>query len=232
MSERGKLRFFEPPPARDELRVRKTMDPIESYGDRDGYDPAFLGEGNRIVPLPDTGRFRADIALRNDTGGSLLDYRHFSVIFHRRRRLPILSAVNIDGNREQSGIPRTNIWKRDPRIDEGIQILEECYGGSEDGYFSRGHMTRREDPNWGNVQEATQADAEFGKFLKTTALHGRAAGTAFAFPLLAHGPCLPTQSGERQCPNSSVSSSRRQRWQRPSRPLHHRALRRAKIFKC
>lgn len=160
MSERLGLRFFDPQPARGELRVRRTMDSIESYSDRDGYDPNFLGEDPRAVALPDMERFRGEVALRKDDGGAVLDYRHFSVIFHRRRRLPILSAVNIDGKREQSGVPRTNIWKCDPRIDVGLQILEECYGPSDDGYFSRGHMTRREDPNWGSIADATQADAD------------------------------------------------------------------------
>lgn len=160
MSEQGSLRFFEPPAERGELRVRKTMDPIESYHDRDGYDPDFLGSRDRTVALPDFSQLGQDVALRKDNGGAVLDYRHFSVVMHKRRRLPILSAVNINGRQEQTDIPRTNIWKRDPRIDEDLQILQECYGKSSEGYFSRGHMTRREDPNWGTVDQATQADAD------------------------------------------------------------------------
>lgn len=137
------------------------MDSIESYGDRDGYDPAFLGRKAGLVELPGLGRWEESVAYRIDQPESpVLDYRHFSVIVNQARRMPLLSAVNIDGRREQSGIPRTDIWKRDPRISESAQILEECYGPSVDGYFSRGHMTRREDPNWGTVEEATQADAD------------------------------------------------------------------------
>ena len=37
-------------------------------------------------------------------------------------------------------------WKWDPRIPASAQIMDECYGSAPK--FSRGHMTRREDPYW------------------------------------------------------------------------------------
>ncbi len=154
---------FAPTLSRDVQRVRKTTDDVGSYADRDGYDPDFIGTRGLTVPLPELGDWVSEgrIAYRTDLEGEyVIPYRHFSVIFARHRRLPLISAVNIDGKRRQNGIPRTNVWKRDPRIDSAIQVLEECYGSSQDGFFSRGHMTRREDPNWGDWDVACQADAD------------------------------------------------------------------------
>jgi endonuclease G len=50
--------------------------------------------------------------------------------------------------------------KLDPRIPTEFQILTECYGRESNGFFSRGHMTRREDAKWGPVAIARKADAD------------------------------------------------------------------------
>ena len=52
------------------------------------------------------------------------------------------SAVNIDGNlsKKSARVP----WKWGPRIPKSHQIMNECYGSPPK--FSRGHMTKREDP--------------------------------------------------------------------------------------
>jgi endonuclease G len=115
------------------------------------------------VALPGIGDWEdpTKIAYRLDNPNEfVLPYRHFSVVFALERRLPLFSAVNINGALCVEGVPRTDIWKRDPRIDPARQILEECYGSSTGGFFSRGHMTRREDPNWGEWEVACQADAD------------------------------------------------------------------------
>jgi endonuclease G len=61
------------------------------------------------------------------------------------------SAVNLDG--KQSRRSQRASWRLDPRIPTEAQILRgECYGNAPK--FSRGHMTRREDPVWGSEDEA------------------------------------------------------------------------------
>lgn len=142
-------------------RVRTTPDPLESYANRQGYDPVFLGT-DMPVPLPMlTAAQQADAAIHEGEDGAthVLPYTHFSVAVSQSRRLPFYSACNIDGARAQS-VPRTNVWKFDPRIDTDLQILREVYGPEQTGYFSRGHMTRRQDPNWGSEATARQADAD------------------------------------------------------------------------
>jgi endonuclease G len=126
----------------------------EDYADREGYAANFLGVE---VPLPEI----------QDDGDVLsfpfegrrereLKYEHFSVLMSRRRRLCLLSAANIDG--AQSRKVRRPSWKTDPRIEPGQQIKNECYG--TEPKFSRGHMTRREDPVWGTLAVATRGNSD------------------------------------------------------------------------
>jgi endonuclease G len=129
----------------------------EDYLDRAGYDPHFLGNGLR-VPLP-TVRDKANV-LRFPFAGNPraveLKYTHFSVVMHQSRRLCFFSAVNIDGSASRRS--KRAGWRLDPRIAETAQIKGECYGNPP--RFSRGHMTRREDPVWGDDDEAMRANAD------------------------------------------------------------------------
>ena len=129
---------------------------FEDYADRIGYQEQFLGD-NFKVPLP----FFTDKALEEDLltydgGKSILPYMHFSVAMSRSRRLCRFSAVNIDGN-SSIGAKRLS-WRIDPRIPKEFQIINECYG--ESPKFSRGHMTRREDPIWGSIADATVGNSD------------------------------------------------------------------------
>ncbi len=123
----------------------------EDYADREGYKEDFLGD-DAIVKLPTVVR-DADQIVTIDFQGkaeSELRYEHFSVIMNRRRRMCFFSAVNINGMLSRKAT-RTG-WKTDSRIDKELQIIYECYGNAPK--FSRGHMTRREDPVWGTPSRA------------------------------------------------------------------------------
>lgn len=142
-------------------RVRKTPEPIEHYANRTGYDPLFI-DGKTQIELPvlsDT--LKRDVATFTWKGQETheLTYMHFSAAVSKSRRMPIFSACNIDGTAAQT-VARTNVWKLDPRISPEYQILNEVYGNQRDGYFSRGHMTRRQDPDWGPEEIAAVADAD------------------------------------------------------------------------
>jgi endonuclease G len=139
------------------LGVTKTLrDPAE-YADRGGYDSYFLGADAR-VPLP-----RLSAAQRRDAasvkgGGVELGYHHFTVVQSKKRRMCFFSACNIDGSKSGKVAKRSNLWRYDPRIATKYQLIDECYGEEKDGLFSRGHMTRREDPVWGVDKKVAEAD--------------------------------------------------------------------------
>lgn len=146
-------------------RVSMALGEIADYADRGGYDPAFVDRKLRL-PLPGLGAWTEDAVMllqaarQDDSDPCELKYTHFSVVMCASRRLPFFSAVNIDGKQSDRDVPRTNVWKRDPRIDVGHQVIREVYGDDKKGFFSRGHMTRREDPNWGDEDTTELADAD------------------------------------------------------------------------
>lgn len=124
----------------------------EDYADRPGYAADFLGSGLE-VPLPALGPEQEGDLLAFEVDGETareLRYQHFSVLMSQSRRLCFYSAVNIDGDRSRK-VKRTG-WRLDPRIPAEAQIIRECYGNAPK--FSRGHMTRREDPIWGSAEDA------------------------------------------------------------------------------
>ena len=131
----------------DDDLIETTEARPEAYRDRKGYAPAFLGEGFE-VPLPVLTRNQEDVLTFAFDGksGTVLDYHHFSVVMSKGRRMCRFSACNIDG--DQSKRTGRAGWQFDPRIPNSAQIMKECYGAEPK--FSRGHMTRREDPAWGS----------------------------------------------------------------------------------
>ncbi|MER2266121.1 DNA/RNA non-specific endonuclease [Methylobacterium oxalidis] len=135
------------------------------YRDRQGYQQDFLGE-DLAVELPTVERAAADVLEFELDGASehVLRYEHYSVVMSRSRRMCFFSAVNIDGklSRKSGRVA----WKWDPRIPKSQQIMNECYGNPPK--FSRGHMTRREDPGWGDADTAKRGNEDSMHVTNTT----------------------------------------------------------------
>src|SRR5262249_46954584 len=131
---------------------RAGREPTTAAGDfegRDGYDAEFLDGWD--IPLPRvTGARSGDLLnVRRGPGqgGAELKYEHFSVVMSKSRRMPLLTASNIDGN-ESKSVPRIKTWNFDGRLDKEDQWGDALYDGNA---LDRGHMVRREDPIWGNL---------------------------------------------------------------------------------
>lgn len=137
--------------------VPVTEGVTEDYRDREGFQEDFLG-ADHVVRLPEVVRDSTDVLEFevDERMDRVLRYQHFSVVMNRKRRMCIFSAVNIDG-KESRKSERTG-WRTDPRISKDLQIMYECYGNPPK--FSRGHMTRREDPVWGSTREAALGNSD------------------------------------------------------------------------
>ncbi len=156
-----------PTPPRETAPVSEA--PVNLTG-RTGYSDRFLGsQAGRKVPLPrltarkvDGAKVSSDV-IRFGAGKSetVLRYTHFSVVMRASRRLCYFSAVNIHGKESVAVQGQRPRWRMDNRIPKAVQVLDECYGLVTDGKFSRGHMTRREDPNWGPEARTANADTFF-----------------------------------------------------------------------
>lgn len=147
-----------PPPTRDDDDVDVAEEAVAAdYRDREGYQRDFLGE-DAIVELPAVERDAGDVLeIEGEDGTDTeLRYEHFSVVMSSSRRMCFLSAVNIDGGLSKK--TKRVGWKWDPRLPKSQQIMKECYG--DPPKFSRGHMTRREDPAWGNAPTAKRGNED------------------------------------------------------------------------
>ena len=145
--------------------IAETESVAADYDDRVGYDPDFLGKKLK-VELPEVTRDAGDV-LDFEVGGKTeteLRYQHYSVVMSRKRRMCFFSACNIDGQNSRKS-PRAG-WKWDPRIPKAQQIMKECYGSPPK--FSRGHMTRREDPCWGSPTESKLGNEDSMHVTNTT----------------------------------------------------------------
>ena len=105
----------------------------------DGYDPAFL---DAEVPLP-----------RPSVPVVPLPYPRFTVLLDPARRLAAVTGVNIDGARLRE-VSRSGDWRLDPRADAEQQTGPDVYARND---LDRGHLVRRRDPGWGDLDEARDA---------------------------------------------------------------------------
>ncbi|MGF1508380.1 MAG: DNA/RNA non-specific endonuclease [Myxococcota bacterium] len=129
---------------------------IADLSNRDGYDPSFLGCAERSVDLPALGPWADDAAPVQGNDAPVLKYRHFSVIQSKSRRLPLLTAVNIDGVQSRK-LKRKGSWRLDGRIAPEHQIGNELYFKNP---LDRGHMVRRRDPGWGDLEQAREGEVD------------------------------------------------------------------------
>lgn len=146
--------------AQSQGRVNKNDTPynqggvmLRDFPNREGYQADFLGVN---LPLPTLDEELAALAapLKNDPSSHELKYTHFSVIQHKERRTPLLTAVNVDGAQYVEH-ERDGKWVYDSRIDTKFQMGNEAYSNNS---FDKGHMVRRRDPMWGPNADKGQDD--------------------------------------------------------------------------
>jgi endonuclease G len=156
----------------DESRLRTLETSIRTHDadhfrqrdSRDqGYKPNFIGTRELAIPLPKLPTLlERDAARFADGSGEFeLTYMHFSAILSTSRRLPIITAANIDGPtsrklaRTDRDFEAADIWYFDGRVPRDLQLGPQVYDRTA---FDFGHMVRREDPVWGDLDTARMAN--------------------------------------------------------------------------
>ncbi|MBG6076889.1 DNA/RNA non-specific endonuclease [Polaromonas sp. CG_9.11] len=140
------------------LNERKLED-AQDYSTCTGFEEEFMGI--RIpMPLP-SARLRKQLAFLKDAPGSFtLKYHHFSTILHAVRRVPVVSAINVHGKHRYAALgssSRKDNWLRDSRVDYDAQLDDRWYAKSG---FDKGHLSRREDAEWGTSLALAKAAAD------------------------------------------------------------------------
>lgn len=161
----SRLRGLFPAASGNVARYTLELGNPADYLGRAGYDPDFVTGCHAAMPgLPYP--WRNEPVLVNDParpGEPVTDLRycHFSTVLRSSRRMPFFACVNIDGKQEQKVARRDIAWRYDARVPVEQQLIADgIYGRADDGLFSRGHMVRREDPNWGDPAVARAADSD------------------------------------------------------------------------
>jgi endonuclease G, mitochondrial len=130
---------------------------LETTTPFNGYRQNFLGT-NCTVQLPRLSRqLREEAAPVAGANDKLLHYQNFSLVQSAKRRFPIYTAANIDGALFRK-LPRHDRWQMESRIDDKHQWGPSLYA-AEKSDFDRGHMTKREDAQWGQTDEEAQNGA-------------------------------------------------------------------------
>ena len=128
----------------------------DAFKGRNGYRRQFLSGWDIAFPLA-TGPAADDMRrLRRGGSGVVLKYRNFSVVMSVSRRLPMITAANIDASQSRC-LSRGDRWSFDGRLDKADQFGEELYFQNP---LDRGHMVRRLDPVWGSLKIAEQANED------------------------------------------------------------------------
>jgi len=127
--------------------------PASELEGRSGYSGDFLGDF--VVPWPSASS--ADDVFPVGTPGNRLDYTHFSVSMSRSRRIALYVGVNIEGGSSVEIVRSQDAWAYDGRLPVEVeaQIGDELY---RDNLLDRGHLVRRQDPNWGAESQAANQD--------------------------------------------------------------------------
>ncbi len=136
--------------------------------DKGGYKPDFLGKKYRIK-FPELNSDQKNDLLKFDGNKYRLNYVHYSSVMCKSRRLAFFTAVNIDGDTWQDN-PRKGDWDEDPRIELEDQLGQKLYDAKKSN-FDRGHLVRREDPEWGEKEISITAGENTFWFPNCTPQH-------------------------------------------------------------
>lgn len=126
--------------------------------DRAGFDVEFLGDGFTTLWPKLPSDIEKGLAKPSDATADRpheLRYTHFGVVFSADFKLPVMTAVNLDGEKSVRIKRSGDKWFFDGRIDKRIQHGQRAY---QDASIDRGHMVRREDPNWGEEAKLANSD--------------------------------------------------------------------------
>lgn len=157
--------------ARNEAPRDATRDAAE-LRNRSGFDPGFLDAALPATPWPTlTPDITAGLAKPSDATDQRpheLRYTNFGVMFSAAHKLPVVTAVNIDGAAAVRIKRGNDRWWFDGRIPLAVQHGASAYA---DRAIDRGHMVRREDPNWGI--HAAQANEDTFHYTNSAPQHSQ-----------------------------------------------------------
>jgi endonuclease G, mitochondrial len=146
------------------------------YTDRKGFNSKFLSnKPEHQTWLPEIDEATEEVVTKllkpKPDNKYVLQYHNYSAVMHSTRKFAIYTAANLNsGGRWDLGRP-TDVWRWDPRIPRDAQIGDAYYKSNQ---FDRGHLTRREDLEFGDTfMDALISAADTCHWVNCTPQHSR-----------------------------------------------------------
>ncbi len=148
----------------------------ERLSQRKGYQSNFLElDSGEEVPLPTLTAAGRRMAAKLDDDSFELKYHKFSLVMHKKRRLALFTAANVDWRsdsrliegrkptrKELTGLDDFDLekWKMDSRIPKDNQ-LPDLFFTKDNANWDKGHLVRRDDVCWGkSINDIRKANGD------------------------------------------------------------------------
>ncbi len=112
-----------------------------------GYQTKFISEYD--IALPELNKNQIEDLAEDVNGNTIINYVNYSLQISKTHKFPFYTATNVDGKMFKKA-PRKDYWRKDPRLEKDAQWGNELYTATN-SLFDRGHMTKREDVQWGDT---------------------------------------------------------------------------------
>lgn len=115
-----------------------------------GYQPKFV-DGKTVVDLDVLNAAQKKLLPTvSGNANKLLNYTNLSVWYNKKRKVPFVSAYNVDGSQKQV-VDRASSFQLDPRVPKSIQLEEKEFYALVTNLteFEIGHMASHNEMAWG-----------------------------------------------------------------------------------
>ncbi len=126
-----------------------------------GYDQDFLETKIKTPKLSSSNKKISYL----ENGSEIVDYTHFSLALNKERKFPFWVAWNIDGMNLKKVSRKGISFVLDPDIPSEFQAGNNLYSNNR---LDRGHVARRADLVWGDLDEAKKANKDSFYFTNIT----------------------------------------------------------------
>ena len=145
----------------EKLQISLSTPAVKESEFRKGFSQNFL---THPVGMPDlTEQNKQLLFLLSQSG--IIDYTHFSLALNKVRRFPFWVGWNVDGGSIKKVSRRGTAFVYDPQIPAEYQVGDNLYAGNK---LDRGHVARRADLIWGDLDEAKRANRDSFFFTNIT----------------------------------------------------------------
>jgi endonuclease G, mitochondrial len=139
-----------------------------------GYDANFFSGFRLSLPKLTASQMKQRAPIKGRARRYELTYTHFSVLQNKKRKFAFYTATNIDGNTWKAMVSDRIEFEREILIADDHQVGDELYDflqSRTDNDFDKGHITKFQDPQWGDDVTIIRAADDTMKFVNCVPQH-------------------------------------------------------------